>query len=97
MAGNRKKSMTRSAKNFKPLKLYTFFLDRALESYVLRDAVKALGARVQMHRDHFREDADDVDWLPVMLDASGLYCQKISTTGSKDGRLRMPRVAPFYW
>ena len=25
-----------------------------------------LGARVQMHRDHFREDAEDVDWLPVI-------------------------------
>ena len=29
-------------------------------------ALKALGARVQMHRDHFKEDADDVDWLPVI-------------------------------
>ncbi len=66
MAGKRKKSTTRSATNLESLKLYTFFLDRALESYVLRDALTALGARVQMHRDHFREDADDVDWLPVI-------------------------------
>ena len=66
MAGKRKKSTTRSATNLESLKLYTFFLDRALESYVLRDALKALGAHVQMHRDHFREDADDVDWLPVI-------------------------------
>src|SRR5262245_66359794 len=25
-----------------------------------------MGARVQMHRDHFNEDARDVDWLPVI-------------------------------
>ena len=25
-----------------------------------------MGARVQMHRYHFNEDADDVDWLPVI-------------------------------
>jgi len=39
-------------------------LDRALQSYALRDALKALGANVEMHRDHFSEDAADVDWLP---------------------------------
>jgi len=66
MAGKRKKSTTRSGTNLESLSLYTFFLDRALESYLLRDALKALGARVQMHRDHFREDAEDVDWLPVI-------------------------------
>ncbi len=66
MAGKRKKSTTRSGTNLESLSLYTFFLDRALESYVLRDALKALGARVQTHRDHFREDAEDVAWLPVI-------------------------------
>ena len=66
MAGKRKKSTTRSGTNLESLSLYTFFLDRALESYLLRDALKALGARVQMHRDHFDEDAAGVDWLPVI-------------------------------
>jgi PIN like domain len=66
MAAKRKKSTTRSGTNLESLSLYTFFLDRALESYLLRDALKALGARVQMHRDHFREDSEDVDWLPVI-------------------------------
>jgi hypothetical protein len=37
-----------------------------LQSYDLHDALKDLGARVQMHRDHFSEDAEDVDWLPVI-------------------------------
>ena len=64
MAGKKKKSTTRSGTNLESLDQYTFFLDRALQSYDLRDALKALGARVEMHRDHFEEDADDVDWLP---------------------------------
>jgi predicted nuclease of predicted toxin-antitoxin system len=37
-----------------------------LESYAVRDALKAMGARVEMHREHFREDADDVEWLPTI-------------------------------
>ena len=66
MAGKRKKSKTRSGTNLESLSLYTFFLDRALQTYDLRDALKGLGARVEMHRDHFDDDADDVDWLPVI-------------------------------
>ena len=64
MAGKKKKSTTRSGTNLESLDQYTFFLDRALESYSLRDALKQLGARVEMHRDHFEEGADDPDWLP---------------------------------
>jgi len=41
-------------------------LDRALESYEVRDALREMGARVEMHRDHFKEDADDVEWLPTI-------------------------------
>ena len=66
MAGKKKKSTTRSGTNLESLSLYTFFLDRALQSYALRDALKDLGARVQMHRDHFEEDAEDIDWLPIV-------------------------------
>ncbi len=33
---------------------------------MLRDALKELGARVELHRDHFPDDAEDVDWLPVI-------------------------------
>lgn len=64
MAGKKKKSTTRSGTSLESLSLYTFFLDRALQSYALRDALKALGVQVEMHRDHFEEGADDVDWLP---------------------------------
>lgn len=66
MAGKRKKSTTRSGTNLESLSFYKFFLDRALESYDVRDVLKAMGARVEMHRDHFKEDADDVEWLPTI-------------------------------
>jgi hypothetical protein len=66
MAGKRKKSTTRYGTSLESLSLYTFFLDRALQSYDLRDALKRKGARVEMHRYNFRDDADDVDWLPVI-------------------------------
>ena len=66
MAGKKRRSTTRSGTNLESLSFYTFFLDRALQSYDLRDALKEMGARVQMHRDHFPDDADDVVWLPVI-------------------------------
>ncbi|MDT4896753.1 MAG: hypothetical protein QOH25_1830 [Acidobacteriota bacterium] len=66
MAGKRKKSTTRSGTNLESLSFYKFFLDRALESYDVRDALKEMGARVEMHREHFKEDVDDVEWLPTI-------------------------------
>jgi len=32
----------------------------------VRDALKEAGARVQMHRQHFKEDEEDIDWLPTI-------------------------------
>jgi hypothetical protein len=66
MAGKRKKLTTRSGTNLESLSFYKFYLDRALESYDVRDALKAMGARVEMHRDHFKDDAEDVEWLPTI-------------------------------
>ena len=64
MAAKKKKSTTRSDTSLKSLSDYTFFLDRALQSYALRDALVALGATVEMHRDYFEDNAPDVEWLP---------------------------------
>ena len=64
MAAKKKKSTTRSVTSLESLSDHTFFLDRALQSYALRDALVALGARVEMHRDYFDDNAKDVDWLP---------------------------------
>jgi len=67
MAGKRKKSTTRSGTNLNSsLSLYTFFLDRALESYAVKNALEQLGARVRMHREDFEDDAADEVWLPII-------------------------------
>ena len=66
MAVKRKRSTRRSDTSLELLSLYTFFLDRALESNLLRDSLKQMGARVEMHNYHFQDDAEDVDWLPVI-------------------------------
>jgi hypothetical protein len=69
MAAKKKKSTTRSDTSLKSLDLYTFFLDRASESKTLHEALKAAGARVELHREHFDKEADDQVWLPQV-------CQK---------------------
>lgn len=76
MAAKKKKSTTRSGTNLESLDLYTFFLDRAIQSYTIRDALKAMGARVEMHRDHFEEDADDQDWLPEVAQLGWVILSK---------------------
>ena len=64
MAAKKKKSTTRSDTSLKSLDLYTFFLDRASESTALYSALKAKGANVEMHRNHYEDDEDDEVWLP---------------------------------
>ena len=64
MAAKKKKSTTRSDTSLESLDLYTFFLDRASESKTLRSALQAIGARVEIHRDYYKEDEDDQVWLP---------------------------------
>jgi predicted nuclease of predicted toxin-antitoxin system len=40
-----------------------YFVDRSLGRHVVADALKAAGARVEVHDDHFPRDAADVEWL----------------------------------
>jgi PIN like domain len=64
MAAKKQKSTTRFDTSLKSLDLYTFFLDRASESQSLREALQALGARVEIHRDYYVDDENDQVWLP---------------------------------
>jgi hypothetical protein len=66
MAAKKKKSTTRSDTNLELLDLYTFFLDRASESKTLHEALKAKGAHVELHHEHFDQDAVDTAWLPIV-------------------------------
>jgi hypothetical protein len=40
-----------------------FFLDRSLGKHIVADALRQVGAAVQLHDDHFPQDARDEEWL----------------------------------
>ena len=42
----------------------TFFLDYQIGRYVVADALRAAGAQVQVHIDHFAQSAPDIEWIP---------------------------------
>ena len=44
----------------------TFFLDHQIGRYVVAEALRAAGANVEVHLDHVRGDAPDLDWIPVV-------------------------------
>jgi len=44
----------------------TFFVDRCLGSSDVPNALRQAGARVEIHDDHFAQDALDTDWLPIV-------------------------------
>jgi PIN like domain len=41
-----------------------FFVDRSLGRRVIPDALRAAGAPVELHDNHFPQDAQDQMWLP---------------------------------
>lgn len=42
----------------------TFFLDFQIGRYIVADRLRAAGARVEVHLDHFKGDATDTEWIP---------------------------------
>lgn len=42
----------------------TFFLDYQIGRYLVAEALRAAGARVEVHIDHFEQAAPDVEWIP---------------------------------
>ena len=61
--GSKSKTLSDRSSNSKLLDPPTFFLDRALGKRKVADALRAIGALVEVHEDHFPSDARDVDWL----------------------------------
>jgi len=47
-----------------PLKTAVFFLDRSLGKRSVAGPLRAAGLHVEVHDDHFRQDAQDEEWLP---------------------------------
>ena len=46
------------------LRSLTFFLDYQIGRYVVADALRAAGATVEVHIDHFAPAAPDLEWIP---------------------------------
>ena len=46
------------------LQSLTFFLDYQIGRFVVADALRATDARVEVHIDHFAQNAPDVQWIP---------------------------------
>ncbi len=59
---SKKRSGTNSTE--KPHKPLVFFLDRNLGTKHVAHALRAAGATVEVHNDHFPPDAKDEIWLP---------------------------------
>ncbi|MBW7931198.1 MAG: hypothetical protein H3C57_07855 [Gammaproteobacteria bacterium] len=65
MAGRKRKSTKRSAASSRQPEP-TLFLDRSLGRYVVAERLRAAGARVEIHDDHFPQDAPDEEWLAAV-------------------------------
>ena len=44
----------------------TFFFDYQMGRYVVADALRAAGVRVEVHIDHFPMNAPDIEWIPLV-------------------------------
>jgi len=42
----------------------TFFIDRCLQCNSIVEALRMAGITIEIHKNHFSDDAQDVDWLP---------------------------------
>lgn len=50
----------------KPQKSVVFFIDRCLECNSIVEGFRNAGITIEVHKDHFPEDAEDVNWLPTV-------------------------------
>jgi hypothetical protein len=53
-----------SRRNAERLASLTFFLDHQIGRHVVADKLREAGATVEVHLDHFKGDAPDLEWIP---------------------------------
>ena len=64
MSGRKRRSKKRSAANStQPEPALVFFVDECLGRHVVPEALRAAGALVERHCDHFPPGVSDVEWL----------------------------------
>jgi hypothetical protein len=69
MGSRRKRSKTRSGasrelRDEQRLASVTFYLDYQIGRFVVAESLRAAGARVEVHIDHFEPAAPDTEWIP---------------------------------
>lgn len=63
MDGRDKKSKKPSVTNSRPPEEVTFFVDASLGGKIIGEALRAAGARIELHNDHFPQGTPDATWL----------------------------------
>ena len=74
----------------------TFFLDYQIGRYVVADALRVAGARVEVHIDHFAQSAPDVEWIPevgrrnwvLITKDQNIRCNPLERAAYQTARLR---------
>ena len=59
-----------AARSAAHLQALTFFLDYQIGRFVVADALRAAGARVEVHMEHFAQNAPDIEWIPQVGEAT---------------------------
>jgi predicted nuclease of predicted toxin-antitoxin system len=96
MDANRSRSKRRSDTSALPN--VPLFLDRALDFDSLYDALTKAGATVLRHRDYFKDDAPDPEWLPVVGHQGWIVLTKdkaIQHSEIEKAAIRNARVSVF--
>lgn len=69
------------------------YLDRALGRHAVAAALRAASLTVEIHDDHFAQEARDVDWLPAVAVKGWVVLTKKAAVGSPS-RIRPDRAHP---
>jgi hypothetical protein len=64
--GSKSKKRSGASSKSKPPEPVVFFLDRSLGKRIVAEALRQAGVKVEVHDDHFTQNAQDEDWLPVV-------------------------------
>jgi hypothetical protein len=59
----------------------TIFIDRAISQKAVPEALRAAGAKVERHIDHFPPESPDIEWLPVVSQYGWVVLTKDSRIG----------------
>lgn len=74
----------------------TFFLDHQIGRYRVAEILRAAGAKIEVHLDHFAGDTPDIDWIPEVARRDWVLITKdqnirrnpLERTAYKEAKLR---------